>query len=444
MKKKLAFLLAAMMLCMPATAYADASTTQGRTAYKDLNARTEIYAVSDTAGVDYPFYGMKWEPNGGVYYGRSAKGGATSAGYGLANSAALENESIVSHYYGTNDMKSQYDLEYWSYIYGKALADGEHGLLVNMNFDKEGADCAAVTAGTYDARLVEDFKYLGTLTHPVFVRIGGEVNVWGNKATPAQYIAAYQHIAKLARVHAPNAALVFSPNFSSAHKVDMDSFYPGDAYVDWIGVSLYYNKFHHNLTGQDPFLGVGIYGDPMLNVQQTINLAGLHKRPVMVTEGGSTNVFKGTDISAWASERMAKGYSFLPMVYPQIKAMVASDYGVGSTTDYTFYDNPVMTAAYDKAVHMNPVLLHDYAEKGQYYTKLSAYPSKWTGTVVLGCYTYAPEKLTASLYIDGKWTAGSATYPYRFSVDTTKLAQGSHTLQVKFNNGAVKTYNFSV
>ena len=46
----------------------------------------------------------------------------------------------------------------------------------------------------------------------------------------------------------------------------MDSFYPGDAYVDWIGCSLYYNRYHHSLTGQDVFVGVGVYGDPMLNV----------------------------------------------------------------------------------------------------------------------------------------------------------------------------------
>ncbi len=74
--------------------------------------------------------------------------------------------------------------------------------------------------------------------------------------------AAYRHIADLARTYAPNVALVFSPNYSSAHKVDMDSFYPGDAYVDWIGCSLYYNRYHHSLTGQDAFVGVGVYGVP--------------------------------------------------------------------------------------------------------------------------------------------------------------------------------------
>ena len=110
--KSLLSAVLALMLIMPSTALADQSTTQGKTAYKDLNARTEVYAVTQTPGSDYPYYGAKWEPKGGVYYGRTDHGGQVGSGYGLANEAALENESIVSHYYGTNDMTSSYDLQY--------------------------------------------------------------------------------------------------------------------------------------------------------------------------------------------------------------------------------------------------------------------------------------------------------------------------------------------
>ena len=167
--KSLLSAVLALMLIMPSTALADQSTTQGKTAYKDLNARTEVYAVTQTPGSDYPYYGAKWEPKGGVYYGRTDHGGQVGSGYGLANEAALENESIVSHYYGTNDMTSSYDLQYWSYIYGAALDDGEHGFLVYLNFDGEGNDCARVTSGTFDSRLASDFAYLNTLSCPVFL-----------------------------------------------------------------------------------------------------------------------------------------------------------------------------------------------------------------------------------------------------------------------------------
>ena len=166
--KSLLSAVLALMLIMPSTALADQSTTQGKTAYKDLNARTEVYAVTQTPGSDYPYYGAKWEPKGGVYYGRTDHGGQVGSGYGLANEAALENESIVSHYYGTNDMTSSYDLQYWSYIYGAALDDGEHGFLVYLNFDGEGNDCARVTSAPLTAVWLQTLPILTPFHVPYF------------------------------------------------------------------------------------------------------------------------------------------------------------------------------------------------------------------------------------------------------------------------------------
>ncbi len=435
-------LMAIMVLSMSVTAFANESTTTVSTAYKDLSGKTEIYAVTETAGSDYVFYNAKNEPNGGVYYGRTAQGGTLPTGrYGLINGDYIKNESMVSFYYSLTD---SYSLEYWSYLFGDMIRDGKHGFLVYINFNNEGADCAPVINGTYDAKIIETLKYLNTLSCPVFLRIAGEVNVWSTPATPKNYIAAYRHIATLARTYAPKVACVYSPNYSSGYLVDMDSFYPGDAYVDWIGCSLYYNRYHHSLTGQDAFLGVGAYGDPLLNVQQTVNLSNLHKKPVIITEGGSANSYNGVDNSAWAADRMARAYSYLPMVYPQIKAIVSSDYGNNwEKTDYTFYDNATVTAAYEKAINSNPTLVSSCKDKGSYYTKLSSYTGKWEGKITLAAYTYSDVKPTASWYIDGKWITMSTEYPYSFVLDTSTLSAGNHTIEVKFSNGASKAYTIS-
>lgn len=441
---RLGLVLAMMLSVMSGFALANESTTTIKTVYKDLSPRTEIYAVTDAPGQDYVYYGAKWEPKGGVLYGRTAQGGTlSSGGYGLVNADALANESVISFYYSLSD---SYSLEYWSYLYGKVLADGTHAFLVYLNFDNEGADCTRVVGGEYDAKLTEAFRYLSTLSCPVFVRIGGEMNVWSNAAAPAQFIEAYQHIAKLARAHSPNAALVFSPNYSGAANVDMDSFYPGDSYVDWIGTSLYYNHYANNGDTRWPeFYGVGVYGDAMLNVQQTVNLANLHSKPIILTEGGSSNKFDGVDDSAWAAERMQKAYSFLTMVYPQIKCVVSSDYGMAwERTSYTFYNNSVVTAAYDKAVAGNPTFVHSCQDAGSYYTKLSAYRTDWTGTVQLAAYTYAPDKLSATWYVDDSAIATAADYPYSCTLNTNTLSSGTHTLKVAFSNGASKSYQFKV
>ena len=443
MKKAVSLLLAlALSLGLAVPALADQSTTTLRTAYKDLDPRTEIYAVTQTPGSDYPYYGAKNEPNGGVYYGRTTQGGTLSDGsFGLVNYSHMTDESAVSFYYSLTD---SYDLEYWSYLYGPALRDGTRAFLLYLNFEEEGAECPRVISGSYDAKLIETFGYLNTLNCPVFVRIGGEVNVWGNQAKPADFIAAYQHVVNIARSQAPRAAMVFSPNFSSANKVDMDIYYPGDQYVDWVGVSLYYDRWHRSGdTQRDEFYGVGAYGDALLNIQQVVNLSRLHHKPVIVTEGGSCNMYKGTDNSAWAADRMQRAYAFLPMVYPEVKCIISSDYGESwSGIDYSFYTNPTVTAAYRQGVASNAAYVRNYQDKGSYYTKLSAYTGKWEGVMELAAYSWSSDKQTATWTVDGQVMATAADYPYSFRLDTAALATGSHTVAVTFSDGATKSYTF--
>ena len=443
MKKAVSLLLAlALSLGLAVPALADQSTTTVRTAYKDLDPRTEIYAVTKTPGSDYPYYGAKNEPNGGVYYGRTTQGGTLSDGsFGLVNYSHMTDESAVSFYYSLTD---SYDLEYWSYLYGPALRDGTRAFLLYLNFEEEGAECPRIVSGGYDAKLIETFGYLNTLSCPVFVRIGGEVNVWGNQAKPADFIAAYQHVVNIARSQAPRAAMVFSPNYSSANKVDMDVYYPGDQYVDWVGASLYYDRWHHSGdTKRDEFYGVGAYGDALLNIQQVVNLSRLHHKPVIVTEGGSCNQYKGTDNSAWAADRMQRAYAFLPMVYPEIKCIISSDYGESwSGIDYSFYTNPTVTAAYRQGVASNAAYVRSYQDKGSYYTKLSAYTGKWEGVMELAAYSWSSDKQTATWTVDGQVMATAADYPYSFRLDTAALATGSHTVAVTFSDGATKSYTF--
>lgn len=434
-------LTATMVLGSSVAALADESTTTLQTAYKSLDAQTEIYAV--TEGQTQPYYGAKWEPKEGVYYGRIARGGTVDGRYGIANLPEMAEESLVSYYYGLDDA---YTMEYWSYIYGAAL-DGTRGLLMNLNFIHEGTDCVSVVNGVYDAKLITDFQYLNTLNCPVFLRIGGEVNVWENPATPESFKAAYNHIARLARTYAPNVALVYSPNFSSAHKVDLDSFYPGDSTVDWVGASLYYNKFATNGdTARDEFYGVGKYGDAMLNVQQTVNLSKMHRKPVIITEGGAYSLKNGVDTSAFAAERVQKAYSFLPMVYPEIKALVYSDSNFGSTsTIYILSSSPAVNTAYVKATSSNPVFLHDVNGDASCYTKASSLPaSAWEGTVQLAAYTYASEKQTGAWFVDGKWMANAVDYPYIFNLNVDALGAGKHTIEVKFVNGASKAVTVNI
>ncbi len=445
-KRFLSVLLAlALCLCLlPTAAFADESTTTYNTAYKDISANTEIYAVSDTASASYPYYGALYEPESGCYYGRVAGGGVTaSGGWGLTNGSNLANESAFSYYYSLTD---SYSLQYWSYIYGNLL-DGSKLFLVNLNFENEGADCDLVVSGYYDSKLTETFNYLATLDCPILLRIGGEVNTWTDRPSASTYISAYRYVANLAHQLCPNVALVFNVSASSSYLLDMDSYYPGDAYVDWVGVSLYYNHYANNGdTARDAFYGVNEYGDALLNVQQTVNLSNLHNKPIIVTEGGSAWYQVGKDVSDFASDRVERAMAYLSMVYPQIKCIIYSDVNFGSTTTkYQIFDNATMEAAFDSGVATNPTLLHDCRDTASYYTPFSEYDTVGKTSITLAAYTYSSYsagRLTAEWYIDGVLQSTTSSYPYQYTISCSSLSDGNHTVTVKFSNGESKSYTF--
>lgn len=450
MKKKALSLVLALVMCLsliPMQAFADESTTTITDAAPDKLPNTEIYTVTKQRGDDYPYFGAKYEPQVGVYYGRTCLGGTKPNGqFGLVNEDQLANESAVGFYFDTTQ---SYSLEYWNYLYGPAVNDGSRAFLVYINFAREGNDCAAYASGQYDSLLTEAFSYLNTLSNPVFIRIGGEMNVWTTPTEPQDFIAAFRHVADLAHRIAPNVATVFSPNYASLYQGDMDSFYPGDAYVDWIGISLYYNAIHpsnpQGTDANDRFLGAGPYGDALLNVQQGVNLSRLHQKPLMATEGGSANAYNGRDISDEAAARMEKAFAFLPMVYPELKCIITSDYNPYGPNAYKFYDNSTVTAAYRWAVANNPTYLSKVGGDASYYTKLSAFNGTWTGRMRFDAYTYTHigDKPTATWSVDGQVQKTVSEYPYTFELDVDSLGAGEHTLTVTFSNGQSKSYAFT-
>jgi beta-mannanase len=66
---------------------------------------------------------------------------------------------------------------------------------------------------------------------------------WGTKqTTPAEFVAAWRHIHNLfTRAGATNVIWVWNPNdIYPVPQVQLKPYYPGDAYVDWIGITGYF------------------------------------------------------------------------------------------------------------------------------------------------------------------------------------------------------------
>lgn len=97
-----------------------------------------------------------------------------------------------------------------------------------------------IREGAYDSTITPLCRSIGSLQVPVFVRWGHEMETgdmrypWSG-ANSDSYIAAYSHFATRCRAAAPTIYLVWSPS----GKDGLAKYYPGEAYVDYVGLSVY-------------------------------------------------------------------------------------------------------------------------------------------------------------------------------------------------------------
>ena len=67
------------------------------------------------------------------------------------------------------------------------------------------------------------------------------------------YKNAFMYVADIFHSKNPNVAMVWNPSRVSSWNVCRDDFYPGDSYVDWVGISLYSNEYFLGDKSQSEF-----------------------------------------------------------------------------------------------------------------------------------------------------------------------------------------------
>ena len=168
------------------------------------------------------------------------------SGRSLTQSLALRRgqlgreESIVHMFWGWNEHFERPPI-------------GKSTLMISWN----GVRLSEVTGGGSDKLIAAAAKRLAGWSKPTLLRWGWEMNGnwfdWDgshNGKNPAAYVKAWQRMHRIfADQGADNVAWVWSPNWNSGPSTAwnaMQNYYPGDAYVDWVGVSGY------NFDGESP------------------------------------------------------------------------------------------------------------------------------------------------------------------------------------------------
>lgn len=368
-------------------------------------------------------FGARNEPDMGVLYGQVAE-------------ETKNEESMLLLYIDYGTMPNDWALS----ILDKAR---ERNVAVEIGWNIQGEGGALADIPNQTAYITEFLQVLNQYSDiPMYLRIGAEMNVWQIPADPEQFKQAFRVIADLVHAQTSHVATVWSVAHASAWNVDMLDFYPGDEYVDWVGISAYMIRYFEgrewseNERLNEVSFCAGDGADPVMLVRETVEKFG-DRKPIMLAECGSahTTTTLSREHSDWAVNHLKRMYWFVPMVYPQVKLMAYfNTYIEPESNDYALTHSPALEQAYTEATKAPHFIQDHYATAAsQTYRPLQNGMILPQAVVPLYAYphVYGDDNPSVRYYIDGNLAGEISDIPYQFSMDLSGYGIGEHSIRLE-------------
>jgi beta-mannanase len=207
---------------------------------------------------------------------------------------------------------------------------------------EDGYTLASIIDGEHDEYITRYAQQIATLGLPVGIRFAHEMNgpwyPWSEQANGnhrGEYVQAWRHVHDLfTAAGATNAIWIWSPSRINPYPdIDLAPLYPGDAYVDWLGMTGYFR-----LTDQTPSFARTF--DATLAA-----LSDVADKPVLLSEVGATE----------AGGNKAKKVAWIKDLFagmaanPQIIGFSWFDQSVGGN-DWRIESSSAATAAFAEGV----------------------------------------------------------------------------------------------
>lgn len=390
----------------------------------------------------YTYYGAKNEKKNGVLFGVCSDG---------ATRSKIANESMTIVYqelgqpllpHNTNMLKQA----------------SEKGIAVEfaLNCPRQAENINNISK--MDSYLEEISNMLRKYDNiPVYLRFAAEFDVWKNLPESEPFKNAFRYVSNYFKSRNSNVAVVWSPNQVSNWNIDIDDYYPGDEYVDWVGVSSYAKKYP-NTNGdavQDAlFFKNGINSEPVIALKDIIEKYG-DRKPIMLSESGCghhvmNGGVAGEDTASFAMRRIKEYYSYLPMVYPQIKLIAYFDNYVESkdeTSDFRLSTNSALQNAYLELTKGERFIQGGYNNDVSFCYRKIEDGRHLNSAFLLSCYArkYNNETKNVKYYIDDNYVGMSEQMPFSTYVNGENYA-GQHRLKAvaNFADGSSMTREYSV
>ena len=223
--------------------------------------------------------------------------------------------------------------------------------------------CRAVAGGAYDPYIRQYARAVKSSGVPVLIRLAHEMNgdwyPWGtayvssnarnNDNSPADYVNMWRRVVRIFRVEgATNASWVWAPNIVyqtqvnsiERQRADLSDLYPGDEWVDWIGLSVY------NDGARRPWRSFEDLFDGSYRM-----ITAISDKPMMIAELGVTEqgAPRGQSKAQWISDALLRE---IPMRYPRVRLV---NYFFRDKTDmgesnFRFDSTPAALSAFRQVV----------------------------------------------------------------------------------------------
>lgn len=403
---------------------------------KGLAQSNELNVYTEADSENAPYFGAKLEPRSGVYFGTLTE-----------NNDEIKNFPTLLSYMEFDSMQPNL------YVPSYKMITSNKNMNVMLAWNVANADTIR-NIDSYTDYIERTLKTLSEYGNNFYIRFAGEMND-AEIGTGEEYIRAFRKVADMIHKY-DNMAIVWSPIALGSLVKPFKDYYPGDEYVDWIGISSYQiNYLWGNRDAADDNKRAFMTGSyawqtnsmkPMIKFMNDNNI----NKPVMISEGGvaNRNTF-GEDTSVWAAKRLRNMYWDVIMEYPQVKMINYFNTQIpGETELFNFVGNTSLINIVNEATSSGAYIHRDSGSTFAF--KKIQDTATLTGPEIplyAHAYTTNVENISVEYYVDGKKIGSSNTSPNKALLNLNSLSDGNHTLEARSLNGGEqlnsKSYPFT-
>ncbi|RHW36151.1 hypothetical protein D1B33_10950 [Lysinibacillus yapensis] len=397
-----------------------------------LNSELELYAEEQVRPKNTKSL-AKYEPAAGMYIGAFIDG-----------DELLDKYKREEKYKEFNKQTGKNHATYFRYLkYGDDFPTDDWA----MNVKKNGAAIHLALEPKNGLGEVKDNQYLrefaraaAAMEMPIFLRFAGEMN--GNwvpwHGNPSKYKEAFRTVSRVMKQEAENVAMVWSPG--SEPRDTINEYYPGDAYVDWVGTSIYNVRFFNNDVKKSA------EHDNPLESLDFLYKEYANRKPIMVSEYGATTYSKAgnMDTTNFAINKMKMLYHGAMLKYPRVKSVqwfsvnaIKNARPGRKLNNYSLMENKKLFSAYSALIkhdyYLTDVVNGPFAKAQKPATPtvvaLEKKVIRQPTTIYAWTKIYDPNISKVVFKLNGKSFGESRSYPFSVKINPNNLKSGKQKLQ---------------